>query len=147
MDPRTIQIPIRVPSYQACVEAGKKLMNWNWHATGAKKLPDGRMHGASFRYQMCPRHSFSGYNSKLELKNGKVHMGTQGCCTGIYAVEGNAMVVAEELGLKYEDISIDFDYKETFCSCGRRQRRDDGFCLGHKRVCQYSEKADIGSRY
>lgn len=107
-----------VPSYQACVEAGKKLMNWNWHATGAKKLSDGRLHGAAFRYQMCPRHSFSGYNCKLELKNGKVHMPTQGPCTGIYAVEANAMVVAEELGLRYEDVSIDFDYRETFTPVG-----------------------------
>jgi CO/xanthine dehydrogenase Mo-binding subunit len=107
-----------VPSYQACVEEGKKLMNWNWHATGVKKLPDGRMHGAGFRYQMCPRHSFSSYDSKLELRNGKVHMGTQGCCTGIFAVEGNAMVVAEELGLRYEDVSIDFDYKEPFAPVG-----------------------------
>jgi len=106
------------PSYQACVDAGKKLMNWQWHATGAKKLPDGRMHGASFRYQMCPRHAFSSYNCKLELRNGKVHLPTQGPCTGIYAVEGNAMVVAEELGLKYEDISIDFDQKEIFTPVG-----------------------------
>ena len=110
--------PNPVPSYQACVEEGKKLMSWNWHKTGAKKLPDGRMHGASFRYQMCPRHSFSSYNSKLELRNGRVRMGTQGCCTGIYAVEGNAMVVAEELGLKYEDVDIDFDYSEPFAPVG-----------------------------
>ena len=110
--------PNPVPSYEACVKEGKKLMNWNWHATGAKKLPDGRMHGAAFRYQMCPRHSFSSYNSKLELRNGKVHMPTQGPCTGIYAVEGNAMVVAEELGLRYEDISIDFDPMEVFAPVG-----------------------------
>ena len=45
-------------------------------------------------------------------------MGTQGCCTGIYAVEGNAMVVAEELGLKYEDVYIDFDYNEPFAPVG-----------------------------
>jgi CO/xanthine dehydrogenase Mo-binding subunit len=107
-----------VPSFQACVEEGKKLMNWNWHATGAKKLPDGRMHGASFRYQLSPRHAGMSYNSKLELRNGKVRMGTQGCCTGIFAVEGNAMVVAEELGLKYEDVVIDFDYKEPFAPVG-----------------------------
>ena len=110
--------PNPVPSYEACIKAGKKLMNWNWHGTGAKKLPDGRMHGASFRYQMCPRHAFSGYNSKLELRNGVVHMPTQGPCTGIYAVEANAMVVAEELGLKYEDVSIDFDYREPFTPVG-----------------------------
>jgi CO/xanthine dehydrogenase Mo-binding subunit len=106
------------PSLLACLESGKKLMNWQWHKTGAKKLADGRLHGASFRYQMCPRHAFSGYNCKLELKSGKVHMPTQGPCTGIFAVEGNAMVVAEELGLKYEDISIDFDYRETFTPVG-----------------------------
>jgi CO/xanthine dehydrogenase Mo-binding subunit len=107
-----------VPSFEACVAEGRKLMNWNWHATGAKKLPDGRMHGAGFRYQLCPRHAGMSYNSKLELRDGKVHMGTQGCCTGIFAVEGNAMVVAEELGLKYEDVSIDFDYKEPFAPVG-----------------------------
>ena len=107
-----------VPSYEACVNEGKKLMNWKWHATGGKKLKDGRMHGAGFRYQMCPRHSFSSYHSKLELRDGRVRMGTQGCCTGIYAVEGNAMVVAEELGLNYEDVFIDFDYKEPFAPVG-----------------------------
>jgi CO/xanthine dehydrogenase Mo-binding subunit len=110
--------PNPVPSFQACVEEGRKLMDWKWHATGAKTLPDGRMHGASFRYQLSPRHAGMSYNSKLELRSGIVHMGTQGCCTGIFAVEGNAMVVAEELGLKYEDISIDFDYKEPFAPVG-----------------------------
>ncbi len=107
-----------VPSFEACIEAGKKLMNWNWHRSGTKKLSDGRMHGASFRYQICPRHAFSGYDCKLELRNGVVHMPTQGPCTGIYAVEANAMVVAEELGLEYKDISIDFDYREKFTPVG-----------------------------
>jgi CO/xanthine dehydrogenase Mo-binding subunit len=108
-------IPI---SYTTCVDAAKKAMNWQWHAAGAKKLPDGRLHGLSFRYQMCPRHAFSGYTCKLELRNGVVHFPTKGPCTGIYAVEGNAMVIAEELGLKYEDISIDFDYREIFTPVG-----------------------------
>jgi CO/xanthine dehydrogenase Mo-binding subunit len=107
-----------VPSFVACIEAGKKLMNWNWHPTGAKKLPDGRLHGAAFRYQMCPRHAFAGYNCKLELRNGVVHMPTQGPLFGVFAVECNAMVVAEELGLEYEDVSIDFDYKEAFTPVG-----------------------------
>ncbi|NLO48573.1 MAG: xanthine dehydrogenase family protein molybdopterin-binding subunit [Clostridiales bacterium] len=107
-----------VPSFEACVEAGKKMMDWEWHASKTKRLPDGRMHGMSFRYQMCPRHSFSSYNSKLELKNGRVHLPTQGPLFGVYAVECNAMVVAEELGLEYEDISIDFDYRESFTPVG-----------------------------
>ncbi len=45
-------------------------------------------------------------------------MPTQGPCTGIYAVEANAMVVAEELGLEYEDVAVDFDYRETFTPVG-----------------------------
>jgi xanthine dehydrogenase molybdenum-binding subunit len=103
-----------VPSYLACVEAGKRLMSWNWHAPGSRKLPDGRLHGASFRYQMSPRHSGGTFNCKLEFRNGIVRMPTQGPCTGIYAVECNAMVVAEEIGIPYEDLSIVFDYREVF---------------------------------
>ena len=108
----------KVPSFEACIAEGKKLANWNWHPSGTKRLPDGRLHGASFRYQICPRHAFSGYDCKLELRNGVVHLPTQGPCTGIYAVEANAMVVAEELGLEYEDIAVDFDYRETFTPVG-----------------------------
>ncbi|NLV50707.1 MAG: xanthine dehydrogenase family protein molybdopterin-binding subunit [Clostridiales bacterium] len=116
--PESQSDPNPVPSFDACVEAGKKLMNWNWHSAGTKKLPDGRMHGMSFRYQMCPRHSGMIYRCKLELRDGVVHMPTQGPVFGVYAVECNAMVVAEELGLEYEDIRIDFDYRETFTPVG-----------------------------
>jgi CO/xanthine dehydrogenase Mo-binding subunit len=110
--------PNPVPSFEACLDEGKKLMNWNWHPSGTKRLPDGRLHGSSFRYQICPRHAFSGYDCKLELRRGVVHLPTQGPCTGIFAVECNAMVVAEELGLEYADIAIDFDYRETFTPVG-----------------------------
>ena len=108
----------RVPSFEACIEEGRRLADWHWHPAGTKRLPDGRLHGASFRYQICPRHAFSGYDCKLELRNGVVHMPTQGPCTGIYAVEANAMTVAEELGLEYEDVAVDFDYRETFTPVG-----------------------------
>jgi len=107
-----------VPSFEECLDAGKKLMGWNWHKSGAKKLPDGRYHGASFRYQISPRHAFSGYNCKLEYRHGVVRMPTQGPVTGIFAVECNAMVVAEELGLEYDDIYVDYNYKEAFTPVG-----------------------------
>ena len=96
--------PNPVPSYEACVKAAKKMMNWKWHSTGAKKLKDGRMHGASFRYQQCPRHS----GCELQLQTGAQKR--QSCIWIPRAphrqlcMEANAMVVAEELGLKYEDI-------------------------------------------
>ncbi|MDR0935454.1 MAG: molybdopterin-dependent oxidoreductase [Oscillospiraceae bacterium] len=116
--PESQEDPNEVLSFEACIEAGKEMMDWDWHATGAKTLPDGRKHGAAFRYQMCPRHAFSGYESKLEYKGGKVHLPTQGPCTGIFAVECNALVVAEEVGVDYDDVVIDFDYRHTFTPVG-----------------------------
>jgi CO/xanthine dehydrogenase Mo-binding subunit len=107
-----------VPSFEACVKALKEVIGWEWHSAGTKTLPDGRKHGVSFRYQMCPRHSFTDYSSKLELRNGEVHLPTQGPLFGVFAVECNAMVVAEELGLSYDDVKIDFDYRETFTPVG-----------------------------
>lgn len=106
--------PEPVPSYEACVAALKTMTNWSWHKTGEKKLPDGRMHGASFRYNQCPRHSVSGYNPKIELRNGVVHLASKGPIIGHYGLEANAMVVAEELGLEFKDISIDLDHHEIY---------------------------------
>jgi CO/xanthine dehydrogenase Mo-binding subunit len=108
----------RVQSFDVCTEEGRRLMNWAHHPAGTRRLPDGRMHGASFRYQMCPRHSFTSYKSKLELRGGTVRLPTQGPVFGVFAVECNAMVVAEELGLAYDDVFIDFDYKEAFTPVG-----------------------------
>ena len=106
--------PDPVPSFEACVKAARKMMNWKWHSTGAKKLPDGRMHGASFRYQQCPRHSGMIFNPKLELRNGVVHMDTKGPVIGNYIWEANMMVVAEELGLEYKDIKSKLDHHEIY---------------------------------
>ena len=93
-------------------------MNWDWHKAGMKKLPDGRMHGMSFRYQMCPRHSGAMYKCKLEFRDGAIRMPTQGPVFGAYVVEANAMVVAEELGVGYDDVIVDYDYREPFAAFG-----------------------------
>ena len=106
--------PNPVPSFEACVKSAKKMMNWKWHNTGERKLKDGRMHGASFRYQQCPRHSGMVFDCKLELRKGAVHLDSRGPVIGNYIMEANMMVVAEELGLNYEDIKGKLDYHETY---------------------------------
>jgi CO/xanthine dehydrogenase Mo-binding subunit len=106
--------PNPVPSYEACVAAAKKMMNWQWHNAGEKKLPDGRMHGASFRYNQCPRHSGTVFSPKIEIRNGVVHLDSKGPVIGNYIMEANAMVVAEELGLEYNDISMKLDHHEIY---------------------------------
>jgi CO/xanthine dehydrogenase Mo-binding subunit len=100
-----------VPSFETCLEEGKKLMNWDWHPSGTKRLPDGRLHGASFRYQMCPRHSFMKYFCKLEYRGGVVHFPSQGPIAGWFGTECFTMIAAEELGIRFEDISVDYDYR------------------------------------
>jgi len=106
--------PNPVPSYEACVATVKKMTDWNWHGTGTNKLPDGRMHGASFRYNQCPRHSGASFNPQLELRDGVVHLASKGPIIGHYGLEANAMTVAEELGLEYEDIRIELDHHEIY---------------------------------
>ena len=106
--------PNPVPSYEACVAAAKKMMNWQWHKAGEKKLPDGRLHGASFRYNQCPRHSGTVFHPKLELRNGKVRLDSKGPVIGNYIMEVNAMVVAEELGLEYNDIVTGLDHHDVY---------------------------------
>ena len=107
-----------VSSFNACVAAGKKLVNWQPHKAGLKKLPDGRLHGAAFRYQMCPRHAFSDYTATVYLHAGKIFMPTQGACTGMFATEAVAMVVAEETGAKWEDVVIQHSMKAPFQPVG-----------------------------
>ncbi len=107
-----------VPSFEACVEAGRKLMGWRYHRAGAKKLADGRMHGVAFRYQICPRHAFSDYSATVYFRNGKVYMPTKGPCTGMFATDACAMVVAEEMGAKWEDVVIEYDMKAVFTPVG-----------------------------
>ena len=107
-----------VPSFDACVASGKKLMNWRPHKAGERKLPDGRMHGAAFRYQMCPRHAFSDYSATVYLHGGKIFMPTQGACTGMFATDAMAMVVAEETGAKWEDVVIQHTMKAPFQPVG-----------------------------
>ena len=112
--PESQEDPNPVPSLEKCINAAKKMMNWKWHNTGKKKLKDGRMHGASFRYQQCPRHSGMTFDCKLELRKGKVYQDSKGPVVGNYIMEANMMVVAEELGLNYEDIKGKLDFHETY---------------------------------
>jgi len=108
-----------VPSYEACVAALKSDLKWNaWHAAGARKLPDGRMHGTSFRFNQCPRHGGMTFNPKLEIRNGVIYLPSNGTHIGHYGLECNAMVVAEELGVDYSNVRIVLDKHEGYSPYG-----------------------------
>ena len=107
------------PSLQQCIEKGKKAMNWKWHPAGTKKLPDGRLHGFSFRYALSPRHAKQPYTATVTIQaDNKVYVPTKGPWIGAYAADACALVVAEELGAKVEDVILLYDNKALFTPVG-----------------------------
>jgi CO/xanthine dehydrogenase Mo-binding subunit len=107
------------PSLQMCIEKGKKAMNWNWHPAGTQKLPDGRMHGLSFRYGMSPRHANQPYTATVTIQaDNKVYVPLKGPWCGVYSADACALVVAEELGAKVEDVILLYDSKAIFTPVG-----------------------------
>ncbi len=107
------------PSLVQCIEKGKKAMNWKWHPAGTKKLPDGRLHGLSFRYALSPRHAKQPYTATVTIQaDSKVYVPLKGPWIGVYAADACALVVAEELGAKVEDVVLLYDNKALFTPVG-----------------------------
>ncbi|HTY64616.1 MAG TPA: molybdopterin cofactor-binding domain-containing protein [Acidobacteriota bacterium] len=107
------------PSLQQCIEKGRKAMNWKWHPAGTRKLPNGKMHGLSFRYALSPRHAKQPYTATVTIQaDNKVYVPLKGPWIGVYAADACALVVAEELGAKVEDVILLYDNKALFTPVG-----------------------------
>jgi CO/xanthine dehydrogenase Mo-binding subunit len=107
------------PGLQMCIAKGKQAMNWNWHRAGTKKLPDGRMHGLSFRYALSPRHATQPYTATVTIRgDNKVYVPLKGPWCGCYSADAVALVVAEEMGAKAEDVILEYDEKAIFTPVG-----------------------------
>jgi CO/xanthine dehydrogenase Mo-binding subunit len=107
------------PSLQQCIEKGRKAMNWKWHPAGTKKLKDGRLHGLSFRYALSPRHAKQPDTATVTVQaDNKVYIPTKGPWIGAYAADACALVVAEEMGAKVEDVILLYDNKALFTPVG-----------------------------
>jgi CO/xanthine dehydrogenase Mo-binding subunit len=117
--PSSQQDPGIPPGLKMCIDQGKKAMNWKWHQAGTKKLPDGRMHGLSFRYALSPRHAQQPYTATVTIQaDSKVYIPLKGPWIGVYAADACALVVAEELGAKVEDVILLYDNKALFTPVG-----------------------------
>jgi len=107
------------PGLVMCIEKGRKAMNWKWHPAGTRKLPDGRMHGLSFRYALSPRHATQPYTATVTLQgDNKVYVPLKGPWCGCYAADAVALVVAEEMGARVEDVILKYDEKALFTPVG-----------------------------
>ncbi len=107
------------PGLRMCIEKGKEAMGWKWHPAGARQLPDGRMHGLAFRYALSPRHAQQPYTATVTVQaDSKVYVPLKGPWMGVYAADACALVVAEEMGAKVEDVILSYDEKALFTPVG-----------------------------
>ncbi len=117
--PSSQQDPGIPPGLRMCIEKGKKAMNWKWHPAGARRLKDGRMHGLSFRYALSPRHARQPYTATVTIQaDNKVYVPLKGPWTGTYSADACALVVAEEMGAKIEDVILLYDNRAIFTPAG-----------------------------
>lgn len=97
------------PSVKECLEKGKAAIGWKWHPAGTRKLANGRMHGMGFR--MRDSHGWGSTTAiSLKLKtDGKVYMPFGSAYFGVFGQDALAMVVAEEVGARLEDVVVQMD--------------------------------------
>ena len=88
--------------------------NDKWHAPGTETLADGRLHGIGISGHL------DSHGSMSQRRGGIIHLTGDGKClmndgltrTGAGTNSAHAMIVAEKLGLNYEDVMIG-DYANT----------------------------------
>jgi xanthine dehydrogenase molybdenum-binding subunit len=110
-------MPVR-DSLKEVVEAGKAAFDWDkrWHAPGARKLPNGKMHGVSFyacaSWATGTRGANNPYPGISIAQDGTATIFFRRCDCGQSAPTTYCQIVADETGMRYEDVKIEF--KEYF---------------------------------
>ncbi len=105
----------RRQSLREIIELGKKAIDWDrkWHAPGAKKLANGRMHGMGFT-SVNEWGWMAGRNMAcLVLRNGKLTIIGKRADFGMDTGSGFRRCVASEAGLRYEDTVIQMQQSDA----------------------------------
>jgi xanthine dehydrogenase molybdenum-binding subunit len=95
-------------SLKEVIDKGKDAFDWDrkWHAPGAKRLANGRMHGVGFMSINQWLWDAGGRLACLNLRDGKVAMVGLRSNPGMDSESGYRQCVAAAIGLKYEDTVI-----------------------------------------
>ncbi|MCI8401358.1 MAG: molybdopterin-dependent oxidoreductase [Lachnospiraceae bacterium] len=102
-------VKITQPSLEACMKAGKEAFHWDekWHLAGQRRLEDGRYHGVACRACWSMTWGMISYNINLRLNtDGKIYMPYSEALIGTYWPDAVQMVIAEEMGMKLEDVIV-----------------------------------------
>lgn len=102
-------VKVTDPSLSACMDAGKAAFKWDekWHAAGEKTLEDGRLHGVAARACWSMTWGMISYNINLRMGvDGKIYMPYAEALIGTYWPDAVQLVIAEEMGMKLEDVIV-----------------------------------------
>ena len=99
--------PVR-DSLRECVERGKAAIDWGnkWHAPGTRRLANGRMHGIAFTWthEWEDSEGSSEMAIRIERNDGTATILGMRCDNGVNAETSYCQVVADELGMRLEDV-------------------------------------------
>lgn len=105
-------------SLRECIDAGKKAIDWDnkWHPPGAKKLPNGKMHGIAFTWDHEWDDTRGIGSAAVFIENdGSVSIVGQHSDVGVNPWTPYCQVVADELGVPVEDVTLKyFDSDQIF---------------------------------
>jgi len=130
-------------SLAQCIANGKAAINWQWHANGAKVLPDGRYHGYGFRIKDVAVAGTITYHVSLILKSdGKIYMPHTEGLFGTYWPDCCAMAIAEEIGANLSDVVVHYDPTTQEWNTGTARDRGAGSSWAAKE-CAIDLKAKL----
>jgi CO/xanthine dehydrogenase Mo-binding subunit len=123
---KKLGMPVR-DSLKEVIEAGKAAFDWDskWHPPGTRKLPNGKMHGVAFFAPASWATGVRGANTPHPgisvAQDGTATIFFRRCDCGQSAPTTYCQIVADEAGLRYEDVKIEFKeyvYFDAFWPAG-----------------------------
>ncbi len=108
------------------IEKGKAAIDWDkkWHAPGKLRLPNGKLHGIGFTWDHEWDDNRGAASAGLIMHcDGTVDILAQKSDDGVNPITTNCEIVAEELGLKLEDVNW-----RLFEDVGFQMMTPDGSC-------------------
>ena len=105
-------------SLRECIEKGKAEFKWekSWHKPGARRLPNGRMHGVGFTWGQEWADSLGGgeFAIRIERGDGTASLQSLGVDHGVEAENTYCRVAADELGFRLQDVNYNSHHDPGF---------------------------------
>ncbi len=105
-------------SLKECIDKGKAEFKWDesWHKPGTRKLSNGRMHGVGFTWthEWSDSVGSSEVAIRIERKDGTATLLALGCDHGVEAENTYCRIVADELGMRLEDVNYNSRFDPGF---------------------------------